>query len=232
MSLEFEHALRTGWPGKSDWTKLLGGHFGTKGFQQLIHFVADQRQKETVFPPTEDVFNAFRFTSFDDTKVVILGQDPYHGPGQAHGLSFSVLGDTRIPPSLRNIYKEMVEDLGCEMPTTGDLSSWANQGVLLLNTVLTVRQGEANSHRKKGWEQLTDVVIRLLGQREQKIVFILWGKPAEKKLPLIDRHHETIVSVHPSPLSARRGFFGSRPFSRTNEFLQAVGRKPIQWEIP
>jgi uracil-DNA glycosylase len=180
-----------------------------------------------------DIFNALHYTSFADVKIVLLGQDPYHGPGQAHGLSFSVNPGVRIPPSLKNIFKELHEDLGCNIPNNGYLLPWAKQGVLLLNTVLTVRQGEAYSHRNKGWETFTDKVIKLINAREQPVIFILWGRPAQSKLKLIDEsRHFIIQSVHPSPLSASKGFFGSRPFSTANEYIKETGRSPINWEIP
>jgi len=218
------------WPVDSDWTDALAPQFESDWFEQLNEFVKQQRDEATVYPPPEDTFNAFRWTSLSETRVVILGQDPYHGPQQAHGLCFSVLDSvTKLPPSLKNIYKEMASDLECEIPPRGNLESWARQGVLLLNTVLTVRESDANSHRKKGWEKFTDAVIGSIGQRETPCVFILWGKPAEKKLPLIGGQHQTIVSPHPSPLSAYRGFFGSRPFSRTNEALISLGQTPIDW---
>ncbi len=219
------------WPVESDWTTRLKASFEAPYFAELMKFVEQERAANTVYPQPTDVFNAFRLTSFANTKVVILGQDPYHGAGQAHGLSFSVQANTKIPPSLKNIYKELVEDLNIPIATTGDLTSWAEQGVLLLNTVLTVRDGEANSHRKQGWEKFTDDVIVALGeQAESKIVFLLWGKPAEKKTKLIADKHTIIISPHPSPLSAHRGFFGSRPFSRINQTLAESGRTSIRWE--
>jgi uracil-DNA glycosylase len=171
-------------------------------------------------------------TPYRKLKVVILGQDPYHGPGQAHGLSFSVEGDTRLPPSLRNIYRELADDIGCPPATTGNLSAWAQQGVFLLNTVLTVRQGEAHSHRRQGWERFTDAVIDQLNTHPQDIVFLLWGKPAEEKASIIkNTRHTVISSPHPSPLSSHRGFFGSRPFSRANAALVASGREAVDWAI-
>ena len=218
------------WPADSDWTQALAPQFESDWFQTLTEFVEQERSTATVFPGPEETFNPFRFTSLADTGVVILGQDPYHGEGQAHGLCFSVLDSvSKLPPSLKNIYKEMAVDLDCETPLKGNLESWARQGVLLLNTVLTVRESEANSHRKKGWEKFTDAVIGCIGQRETPCVFILWGKPAEKKLPLIGDQHKSIISPHPSPLSAHRGFFGSRPFSQTNEALASFGKTPIDW---
>jgi len=218
------------WPVDSDWTTALQAELNSDWFQTLTEFVSQQRIDATVYPPAEDTFNAFLWTALADTRVVILGQDPYHGPGQAHGLCFSVLDSvSKLPPSLKNIYKEMATDLDCTIPTSGNLESWAKQGVLLLNTVLSVRESEANSHRKKGWEKFTDAVIRCVGDREIPCVFVLWGRPAEKKLPLIGEQHTTIVSPHPSPLSASRGFFGSRPFSRTNEALVSFGQPAIDW---
>lgn len=218
------------WPIESDWSGALADQFEADWFQNLQQFVQTERDQAVVYPPPADTFIAFRLTSLANTRVVILGQDPYHGAGQAHGLCFSVLDSvTKLPPSLKNIYKEMAEDLGCAIPARGNLESWARQGVLLLNTVLTVRESEANSHRKKGWEKFTDAVIRCVGQRKKPCVFILWGKPAEKKLNLIADHHQSIVSPHPSPLSAHRGFFGSRPFSRTNETLAKFEASPIDW---
>jgi uracil-DNA glycosylase len=219
-----------GWPVDSDWTEPLRAIFQSTEFQTLQKFVADERSRQTVFPSSDAVFNAFRFTPLADTKVVILGQDPYHGPDQAHGLSFSVVGDCKLPPSLKNIYKELAGDLQVPLPTSGNLGHWAKQGVLLLNTVLTVRSGVANSHAKRGWETFTDAVIRLVGQqRQNKIVFLLWGKSAEKKTNLISSQHAIITSAHPSPLSAHRGFFRSRPFSRANQALVESGRTPISW---
>lgn len=180
-----------------------------------------------------DIFNALHFTPYKNVKVVLLGQDPYHGPNQAHGLSFSVKPNVPIPPSLKNIFQELHDDLGCYIPDNGCLIPWARQGVLLLNTVLTVRQGEAHSHRGKGWEQFTDRVISLINNREKPAVFILWGRPAQSKLPLIDQtKHFIIRSPHPSPLSANRGFFGSRPFSKANRFLREIGETEIDWQIP
>lgn len=221
-----------GWPVESDWTEQLAEHFQSDSWHDLDKFVQQQRESETVFPPTDDVFRAFELTSFADTRVVILGQDPYHGQGQAHGLSFSVPESvTKFPPSLRNILKELNSDLGIEREfTSGDLAPWAKQGVLLLNTVLTVRESSANSHRKQGWEAFTDFVIRQFNNHPESVVFILWGKPAEKKADLIDARHAIICSPHPSPLSAHRGFFGSKPFSSANQHLIEFGRSPIEWD--
>ncbi len=221
----------TGWPVESDWTSRLKATLQSEEFNSLLEFVDSQRQIETVYPAAENVFSAFKLTSFADTKVVILGQDPYHGPDQAHGLSFSVQGEMKLPPSLKNIYKELANDLNIAPPTSGSLTGWAKQGVFLLNTVLTVRQGEANSHRKKGWEKFTDEVIRQLNEHAQGVVFVLWGKPAEKKASLIDAsRHAIIAAPHPSPLSAHRGFFGSQPFSKANESLARFGRSGVQWD--
>lgn len=219
------------WPVSSDWTEKLEPVFSSDVFQTLMDFVAAERAEHTVFPPAEDVFTAFRETSFADSKVVILGQDPYHGAGQAHGLSFSVKEGVKIPPSLRNIFKELVSDLEIDEPQSGDLASWSQQGVLMLNTVLTVRESEANSHRKKGWEDFTDAVIRSYNDHPNSIVFILWGTPAQKKEKLIDARHLLIKSVHPSPLSAHRGFLGSKPFSRANELLENAGLLGIDWQL-
>lgn len=219
-----------GWPIDSDWTPLLDEQFQSSSFQQLCAFLNSERSTQTVFPDSTDVFNAFRLTSFANTNVVILGQDPYHGPGQAHGLSFSIAQDLRLPPSLKNIYREMAADLQVEAPVQGNLTDWAEQGVFLLNTVLTVRQGQPNSHRKRGWEAFTDAVIEHLNNRPSGVVFILWGKPAEKKTKLITgAQHVVITAPHPSPLSAHRGFFGSRPFSQANAALASLGRREIDW---
>lgn len=198
--------------------------------QKLKSFIDKEYQESIIFPPQHQLFEALQKTSFDAVKVVILGQDPYHGEGQANGLSFSVHPGVKIPPSLRNIYQELVEDVGCSQPTQGDLSSWATQGVLLLNTVLTVRKGQAHSHRAKGWEQLTDFIIAQLNEREEPIVFILWGAAAQKKAKQIDQQkHACLLGPHPSPLSAYRGFFGSRPFTRANQYLVQWGQTPIDW---
>jgi len=211
------------------WEILLAEEFEKPYYQQLKEFLKEEYAAETVYPDKNDIFNALHFTDYEDVKVVILGQDPYHGPGQAHGLSFSVKPGVAIPPSLRNIFKELNDDLGCYIPDNGYLKKWADQGVMLLNTVLTVRKGEANSHKGKGWEMLTDKVITLLNEREKPVIFILWGKPAQSKLKLIDEsRHKIITSVHPSPLSARRGFFGSKPFSKVNEMLR---EQEIDWQI-
>ncbi|MDW2876288.1 uracil-DNA glycosylase [Cytobacillus sp. T106] len=215
------------------WGELLEEEFEKAYFHELERFLEEEYASETVYPAREDIFNSLKYTDYEDVKVVILGQDPYHGPGQAHGLSFSVKPQTRIPPSLRNIFKELHEDLGCKIPDNGYLVSWAEQGVLLLNTVLTVREGEAHSHKNKGWETFTNSVIALLNEREKPVVFLLWGKPAQEKAKLIDNpHHIILKSVHPSPLSARRGFFGSHHFSKTNQILKDNGEEEIDWQIP
>lgn len=214
----------------NDWDDVLAPVFAEPYYEQLREFLTTEYKEQTVYPNTHDIWNAFKKTPFHDVKVVILGQDPYHGDGQAHGLSFSVREGVRTPPSLRNIYKELASDVECDIPQSGSLTGWADQGVLLLNTVLTVRASEAHSHRKQGWEKLTDEVIRKLSAREEPIVFILWGRPAQEKKRLIDlTKHVTIESVHPSPLSANRGFFGSKPFSKTNEWLTSFGAQPIDW---
>lgn len=216
----------------NDWNDLLKDEFKKEYYQNLKQFLIEEYKTKTIYPDINDIFNALKFTSYKDTKVLILGQDPYHGPNQSHGLAFSVKKGVRIPPSLRNIYKELNSDLGCYIPNNGYLKSWADQGVLLLNTVLTVRVHEANSHRKRGWEIFTDRIISLLNEREDPVVFILWGNPAIAKMKLItNNRHFIITSVHPSPLSASRGFFGSKPFSKANDFLTSINKTPINWQI-
>lgn len=217
----------------NDWEQPLHQEFSKEYYQQLRQFLISEYQTQVIYPNMYDIFNAFHFTGYSDTKVCIIGQDPYHGPGQAHGLSFSVKPDVAIPPSLRNIYKELNADLGCPIPTHGYLKHWTDEGVLLLNAVLTVRAGQAASHRGKGWEQFTDHVIQLLNMRKDPVVFILWGAFAQSKIPMITGpQHFIIKSPHPSPLSANRGFFGSRPFSTANAFLESIGQAPIDWAIP
>lgn len=197
---------------------------------ELKAFLVEEKKNYTIFPQGKNIFNAFNSTPFENVKVVILGQDPYHGAGQAHGLSFSVQEGVALPPSLQNIFKELVSDIGCSFPKSGDLSHWAQEGVLLLNTLLSVRSGEPFSHKERGWERFTDQVIRILSERREHIVFILWGAPAGKKGSLIDeRKHLILKAPHPSPLSSYRGFFGSKPFSQTNEYLSVQGISPIQW---
>ncbi|HLR10963.1 MAG TPA: uracil-DNA glycosylase [Sporosarcina sp.] len=215
---------------QNDWDDQLQHEFEQPYYAQLRAFLKTAYKEQIVYPPMDELWTAFRLTPFQDVKVVILGQDPYHGEGQAHGLSFSVNEGVRIPPSLRNMFKELTTDMGCPMPQSGNLSGWAKQGVLLLNTVLTVQQGKAHSHRNKGWEQFTDAVIQQLSAQHEQLVFILWGRPAQQKKALIDLTKHTIVeSVHPSPLSAHRGFFGSAPYSTTNAQLIAWGKEPIRW---
>lgn len=217
---------------RNSWEKLLAVEKSKPYYQQLEEFLKSEYQKTLVYPPQNKIFEAFKLTPYEEVKVVILGQDPYHGPNQAHGLSFSVLPGNKIPPSLRNIYKELASDLGYQPVGHGYLEKWAREGVLLLNTVLTVRDGQANSHRNKGWEILTDEVIRQLNERSEPIIFILWGKPAQGKAQMIDAdRHLILEGPHPSPLSAHRGFFGTRPFSQTNRALAKWGKKPIDWQL-
>jgi uracil-DNA glycosylase len=218
---------------KNDWADIVGDQFEQPYYKKLRAFLIEEYRHTTVYPDMYDIFNALHYTPYANVKVVILGQDPYHGPGQAHGLSFSVKPGVAPPPSLQNIFKELHDDLGCRIPNHGYLVSWAEQGVLLLNTVLTVRANTPNSHRNIGWEIFTDSVIRALNAKEEPVVFILWGSHAQKKTELItDKRHHIIRSPHPSPLSAHRGFFGSRPFSAANRFLQAQGRGEINWQLP
>jgi len=217
----------------NDWDNLLAAELQKNYYQELRHFLIGEYRTQKIYPDMYDIFNALHFTSYADTKVVILGQDPYHEPGQAHGLSFSVLPDVPPPPSLVNIFKELQADLGCKIPNNGYLRHWADQGVLLLNTVLTVRAHFANSHRGHGWEIFTDKIISLLNDREKPVAFILWGRPARAKKSMITNpQHFTVESAHPSPLSAYNGFFGSRPFSKVNKFLESVGTSPVDWQIP
>ena len=216
-----------------EWAKAVGDEFRKPYYRDLYNFVKDEYSKHIIYPPAEDIFNAMHFTPLDKVKVLILGQDPYHNVNQAHGLSFSVLPSQKdIPPSLQNIYKELHDDLGCRIPSHGNLTKWAKQGVLLLNTVLTVRAHQANSHRGIGWEEFTDAAIQVLNTQDRPIVFILWGRPAQlKKRMLNNPKHLILEAPHPSPLSAYRGFFGSKPFSQTNQFLEANGLTPIDWQI-
>jgi uracil-DNA glycosylase len=216
----------------NDWLELLENEFEKDYYKNLRAFLINEYASSTVYPDKFDIFNALNYTSYKDVKVVILGQDPYHGPKQAHGLSFSVKPGIATPPSLVNIYKELKDDVGCYIPNNGYLKKWAAQGVLLLNTSLTVRSNEANSHRNRGWETFTDTIISILNKREKPIVFILWGNNAISKEKLITNNiHYIIKSVHPSPLSAARGFFGSKPFSKTNNFLNSIGERTIDWQI-
>jgi uracil-DNA glycosylase len=217
---------------KNDWQNLLEDEFKRDYYLKLRNFLITEYKTKTIYPDMHDIFNALHYTDYSSVKVVILGQDPYHGPNQAHGLSFSVKPGVPSPPSLMNIYKELNSDLGCYLPNNGYLKKWADQGVMLLNTVLTVRAGEPNSHKNIGWEQFTDEIISLLSDREDPIVFILWGSNAQSKLNIINTSRHCIIKApHPSPLSAHRGFFGSKPFSSANKFLVSVGKKPIDWQI-
>lgn len=215
---------------KNDWADRIGHQFEQPYYANLRQFLIREYRTGVVYPDMHDIFNALHYTPFSGTKAVILGQDPYHGPGQAHGLSFSVQRGVEPPPSLQNIFKELKDDIGCPTPDHGCLEGWARQGVLLLNAVLTVRRGRADSHRGRGWEQFTDGIIETLNGREDPMVFILWGQRARAKKTMIDgSRHLIIESPHPSPLSAHRGFFGSRPFSRANAFLERHGMEPIDW---
>lgn len=216
----------------NDWDELLRPEMEKEYYQRLRMFLINEYRTKIIYPNMYNIFNALHYTSYKDTKVVILGQDPYHGPNQAHGLAFSVNPGVRIPPSLLNIYKELSTDVGCYIPNNGYLKKWADQGVLLLNTSLTVIAGAANSHSKIGWETFTDHIIKLLNDRLDPVIFILWGNNAKSKERFItnDRHF-IIKSVHPSPLSANRGFFGSKPFSKANHILNNIGKTPIDWQI-
>lgn len=217
----------------NDWDKVLEGEFEKEYYLKLREFLKSEYSTQVIFPDMHDIFNALKYTSYSDTKVLILGQDPYHNVNQAHGLSFSVKPDVDIPPSLLNMYKELRDDIGCFIPNNGYLVPWADQGVLLLNTALTVRAHQANSHKGKGWEIFTDNIIKILNLREDPVIFVLWGNNARKKKEFIDTsRHFIIESAHPSPLSARRGFFGSKPFSKVNEILISLGKTPIDWQIP
>lgn len=217
---------------KNDWNELLKDEFSKDYYLSLREFLKNEYTTKIIYPDKYDIFNALHYTSYKDVKVVILGQDPYHGPNQAHGLSFSVSPGVKIPPSLLNIYKELNSDLGCYTPNNGYLKKWADQGVLLLNTSLTVRAGEANSHKNKGWEIFTDKIISLINEKTDPVVFLLWGNNAINKKKLItNKQHLILSSTHPSPLSASRGFFGSKPFSKINKFLISVNKAPIDWQI-
>ncbi len=215
------------------WLDAIGDEFKKPYYRQLYNFVKNEYSTHVVYPPSDDIFNAMHYTPLNKVKVLILGQDPYHEPGQAHGLSFSVLpGKADTPPSLQNIYKELQDDLGCYIPNNGYLKKWADQGVLLLNTVLTVRAHAANSHQGKGWEQFTDAIIRAVNDIDRPVVFMLWGRPAQTKMPMLDNpKHLVLTAPHPSPLSAYRGFFGCRHFSKCNDFLVSNGLSPIDWQI-
>ena len=217
---------------EESWKKVLAEEFEKPYFAELVGFVKSAYRNGVVYPPPGKIFNAFNRTPFDKVKVVILGQDPYHGDNQAHGLCFSVNPGVEIPPSLRNIYQELHDDLGCYIPDNGYLKKWADQGVLLLNTVLTVRAHAAFSHKDHGWEQFTDAIIRAVDAEDRPLVFLLWGRPAQMKAEMLhSRRHLVLTAPHPSPLSAYRGFFGCRHFSRTNDFLRASGVEPVDWQI-
>lgn len=215
----------------NDWDNILADEWSKPYYRQLHDFLKSEYSKTRIYPDMYDIFNALKYTSFENTRAVIIGQDPYHGPGQAHGLCFSVKKGVPLPPSLINIYKEITDDLGVAMPQHGDLTGWARQGVLLLNTVLTVRAGQPNSHKDKGWEIFTDRVISELDRKETPVVFLLWGANAEKKARVITNPiHKKLITVHPSPLSAYRGFFGCRHFSKANKILSESGQEPIKWD--
>ena len=218
---------------QNDWLQAVGGEFRKPYYKELYDFVKEEYSTRVIYPPADDIFNALHLTPLKEVKVVILGQDPYHNEHQAHGLSFSVLPDQReIPPSLQNIYKELHDDLGCYIPDNGYLEKWARQGVLMLNTVLTVRAHQANSHQGHGWEQFTDAILEAVNQEDRSIVYLLWGRPAQSKIPMLTNpKHLILKAPHPSPLSAYRGFFGCRHFSQTNAFLESHGAAPIDWQI-
>ena len=219
-------------PIRNDWAKVLAPEYNTPYYRKLFDFIGKEYSTHTIYPPGDDIFNAFHLTPLKDVKCVIIGQDPYHGPGQAHGLSFSVKPGVDIPPSLINIYKELHDDVGCYIPNNGYLVKWAEQGVLLLNAVLTVRAHQAASHQGMGWEEFTDAAIRAVNKQNQPIVFLLWGSFAQKKAAMLDNpNHLILKAPHPSPLSAYRGFFGCKHFSQANEFLQRHGVAPIDWQI-
>ena len=216
----------------NDWLNEIGVEFKKPYYAKLYSFVKEEYSRCVVYPPAEDIFNAFHFTPLNEVKAVILGQDPYHEPGQAMGLSFSVPEGTKLPPSLQNIYKEINDDLGIEIPSCGDLTKWAKQGVLLLNTVLTVRAHQANSHQQKGWEMFTDAVIQAVNHQDRPVVYMLWGASAGKKSQMLTNPmHLVLKAPHPSPLSAYRGFFGCKHFSRANDFLEKNGVTPIDWSL-
>lgn len=215
-----------------DWLPAISDEFRKPYYGNLFEFVKNEYSTQVVYPPSEDIFNALHNTPLSNVKVVILGQDPYHEPGQAHGLSFSVQPGTEIPPSLANIYKELRDDLGCYIPNNGFLEKWAKQGVLLLNTVLTVRAHQANSHANHGWETFTDAIIRAVNREDRPVVFLLWGAPAQRKREMLNNPKQLVLCApHPSPLSAYRGFFGCKHFSKANAFLSGHGLEPIDWQI-
>lgn len=218
---------------QNDWLQAIGDEFRKPYYKQLYEFVKQEYSTRVIYPPADDIFNALHLTPLKEVKVLILGQDPYYNAHQAHGLSFSVLPDQReIPPSLQNIYQELKDDVGCYIPDNGYLEKWARQGVLMLNTVLTVRAHQANSHQGKGWEQFTDAIIEAVNREDRPIVYMLWGRPAQSKIPMLNNpNHLILTAPHPSPLSAFRGFFGCKHFSQANEFLQSHGVEPIDWQI-
>lgn len=219
-------------PISGSWAVALKDEFRKDYYKKLFQTVGTEYRARKIFPPADDIFNAFHFTPLEQTKVVILGQDPYHNDGQAHGLCFSVKAGTEIPPSLVNIYQELHDDCGCRIPNNGYLEKWARQGVMMLNTVLTVRAHQPNSHRNIGWEEFTDAAIRILDEQDRPMVFILWGAPAGRKRAMLhNKKHLILTAPHPSPLSAYRGFFGSKPFSQTNAYLEENGLAPIDWQI-
>lgn len=216
----------------NSWDELLKEEFGKEYFDELLHFVDEEYKNFKIHPDREDIFNALKYASYENTKVVIFGQDPYHGENQAHGLSFSVKKGVDIPPSLKNIYKELQAELGLTIPSHGCLEKWANQGVLLLNAALTVRDGEANSHKNKGWEKVTDRIVSILNERSEPVIFLLWGNDAKRKEELITNpQHIILTAAHPSPLSATRGFMGCGHFAKVNNILKAMNRAPIDWQI-
>ena len=220
-------------PIPDSWLPALTSETTQPYYQQLYRFVGEERRKHKIYPPGEDVFNALRYTPFEKVRVVIIGQDPYHGPNQAHGLAFSVQPGVAAPPSLKNIFKELHEDVGVRVPNNGCLIPWAEQGVLLLNAVLTVRAHQANSHQGKGWEDFTDAVLQAVNAKNNRVIFLLWGSYAQRKAAGIDVNRHTVLKApHPSPLSATRGFFGCRHFSKTNAVLQSAGQPPIDWQLP
>ncbi len=217
---------------ENDWLDAISEEFKKPYYKELFEFVKEEYGRYTIYPNADDIFNAFHFTPLSKVKVVMLGQDPYHNVGQAHGLCFSVKPDVDVPPSLVNIYKELNDDLGCHIPNNGYLKKWADQGVLMLNTVLTVRAHQAGSHQGKGWEKFTNAVIEAVNAQDRPIVYMLWGKPAQSKIPMLtNKNHLILKAPHPSPLSAYRGFFGCKHFSQANEFLKANGLEEIDWQI-
>lgn len=217
---------------QNDWVEAVGEEFKKPYYASLYKFVKEEYSTRTIYPPADDIFNAMHLTPLSQVKVLILGQDPYHNKGQAHGLCFSVRPEVEIPPSLVNIYKELQDDLGCTIPNNGYLVKWAKQGVLMLNTVLTVRAHQAFSHQGQGWEQFTDAIIHAVNEQERPVVYMLWGKPAQSKIPMLNNpKHLILKAPHPSPLSAYRGFFGCRHFSQANDFLKENGAEPIDWQI-